>query len=166
MPNLSIVTEISPEILGDAKHAELGTYLEDARAFLLGYRWCERIDAAYVGMLVEGVFGIFLFRITPAVMGVDEWLWVVAGDLPPAYLTCEDCPNPAAALDGYIGAMAEWADAAADGRPVDGLIPVNVPPTAHYAQMLRTRLAFLDEEILSQYDDDLAEPGHPPGGPT
>lgn len=77
------------------------------------------------------------------------------GDLPSAYLTTDDCPNPATALDGYIGAMQEWVDAAQKGRSVAELIPVNVPATKEKASMLKTLLDFLDERILSEYQEDL-----------
>jgi hypothetical protein len=88
-------------------------------------------------------------------MEVDQWIWVIVGDLPPAYLTTDECPNPATALDGYIGAMLEWVDAAQKGKSVAELIPVNVPATKKHAKMLKTRLEFLDERILSEYQDDL-----------
>ena len=79
------------------------------------------------------------------------------GDLPPAYLTTEDCPNPAAALDGYIGAMMEWVHAAQNGESVADLIPVNVPATKENGDMLKTRLNFLDDRILKDYHNDLKQ---------
>jgi hypothetical protein len=82
-------------------------------------------------------------------------VWVIVGDVPPAYITVEDAPNPATALDAYIGAMQEWVDAARAGGSVADLIPVNVPPTVENAERLGRRLQFIDEEILSQYADDL-----------
>jgi len=88
---------------------------------------------------------------------VDEWVWVVVGDLPPTYLTCEDSPNPATALDAYIGAMSEWVEAAGSGKSVADLIPVNVPASPRNADLLGKRLAFLDSRILSRYQEDLGE---------
>jgi hypothetical protein len=82
---------------------------------------------------------------------------VVVGDLPPAYIAVDDAPNPACALDSYIGAMEDWVDSVKAGRPVDHLIPVNIAPTAENAAKLASRLKFLDEEILSFYADDLSE---------
>jgi hypothetical protein len=51
--------------------------------------------------------------------------------------------------------MQEWVDAARAGGSVADLIPVNVPPTVENAERLGRRLQFIDEEILSQYADDL-----------
>jgi hypothetical protein len=43
---------------------------------------------------------------------------------------------PYEALDGYIGAMEEWVEAAWLGKSVADLIPVNVPANPANAEML------------------------------
>lgn len=129
-------------------HAEARTYLEY-------YDWCETITEEYVGMVYPGIVGVFLFRFVPTRKGIDEWVWVITGDLPPAYITCEESPNPATALDAYIGAMLEWIKAVDEGASTDQLIPVNVAPSKENAARLKIRLDFLDERILSGYVEDL-----------
>lgn len=57
------------------------------------------------------------------------WIWVIVGDLPPAYITTENNANPACALDGYITEMKEWVEAVRMGKPTSERIPVNAPPT-------------------------------------
>lgn len=126
-----------------------------ARAFIEYFTWCESVTEEYVGFVFPGVVAVFLFRIRPARQGVDEWVWVIAGDLPMAYITCESSPNPATALDAYIGAMQEWVDAASSGASTDELIPVDVEPTKENAERLRVRLRYLDEKILAGYQEDL-----------
>lgn len=135
--------------------AEMRSMYQEAREFLKFYDWCSEIRQSFVGMLYPGIVGVFLFRIVPSRDDVDEWIWVIVGDLPSAYLTVDECPNPATALDGYVGALLEWVDAAQHGRSVAELIPVNVPATKENAAFLKTRLNFLDERILSAYQDDL-----------
>ena len=129
-------------------------YYSDAKGYLQFFDWCLEIRESYIGMLYPGILAIFLFRIVPG-DNADEWIWIIVGDLPPAYLTVDTCPNPATALDGYIGAMQEWVDAALEGRSVADLIPVNVSATREHAEMLQSRLEFLDERFLSEYQDDL-----------
>ncbi|MBZ9854320.1 hypothetical protein LB566_10935 [Mesorhizobium sp. CA13] len=70
------------------------------------------------------------------------------GDVPPAYMPGDDVETPYEALDGYIGAMDEWVEAARQGKSVAKLIPVNVPANPANAEMLGGRLKFLDEKIL------------------
>ena len=156
--NLSKVVPAS-QIRGEDEQEtiELREMLEDASHYVKSFNWCRGIDEAYMGIGIGGVVGVFLFKIHPAGPEVDSWIWTVVGDLPPAYIAVEDAPNPAAALDAYIGAMQEWVEAAKTGRSVDGLIPVNVAPTPDYASQLESRLEFLDKNILSDYSDDLRE---------
>jgi len=126
--------------------------------YLQSFPWCSEIWSAYVGIAVPGVVGVFLFEVKPAAgESVHPWVWVVVGDVPRAYISAEDAPNPAAALDGYIGAMEEWVDAARRGRGVDDLIPVNVTPTRENADRLASRLDLLERDVLSQYESDLDE---------
>lgn len=137
--------------------AALRELLDEATAYLKRFNWHRGIKAAYLGIGVGKILGVFLFEIVPASEEVDDRVWVVVGDLPPAYITTEDAPNPATALDSYIGAMEEWVEATREGRGVEGIIPVNVPPTAENADRLESRLRFLDERILSDYADDLQD---------
>jgi hypothetical protein len=135
--------------------AEAIRFHNEARSFLESFTWCSSVIEAYIGFSYAGIVAVFLFQIAPARAGVDEWVWVVVGDIPPAYITCEESPNPACALDAYIGAMDEWVQAASFGRPTKGLIPVNVAPSKENAERLRTRLQFLDKNILAEHSEDL-----------
>lgn len=128
-----------------------------ARGYVESFRWCESIKHDYVGLLFPGIVSVFLFNIVPTRSGVDDWMWVVVGDVPSAYIACEHAKNPAAALDAYIGAMEEWVAAARVGNNVKGLIPVNVPPSIESADRLQNRLDFLDSKILSRFRSDLAD---------
>ena len=135
---------------------ELRQLLEEASKYLNSFDWCARIKESFLGIGIPKVLGVFLFKIQPAKQNVDNVVWIIVGDLPPAYITAEDAPNPASALDAYIGAMEEWVDAAKSGRSVVDLIPVNVPATLENAKRLETRLQFLDKEVLALYADDLS----------
>jgi hypothetical protein len=122
--------------------------LQDAREFLLFYSWVSDIKAEYLGFGLEGVLFAFLFEISPTHQDVDTWIWVFVGDVPPAYITCENAKTPYEALDAYVGAMDEWVKAAKDGRSVADLVPVNVPATPTNAVLLERRLKFIDQKIL------------------
>lgn len=139
----------------DADAAAITKLHREARDFLVHFKWCADVLEEYVGFIYPGIVGVFLFRIRPAREGVDGWVWVIVGDLPPAYITCEESPNPATALDSYIGAMLDWVNAVDRGESIDELIPVNVAATKKNAEHLRVRLKFLDDEILSGYLEDL-----------
>jgi hypothetical protein len=126
----------------------------EARAFLTGFKWCGGIREFYFGDGIGGVFAIFLAQIEPWGPEVDEYLWVVVGDLPPAYLVVDDCRTPKAALRGYIGEMRKWVDVAEENGDPANVIPVNVPATPEWAATLRTRLDALEQEIIPTWWPD------------
>jgi hypothetical protein len=120
----------------------------EARDFISSQEWCEQIDHQYLAYGVGGVVAVFLFQITARFEDVDECLWGIVGDLPPAYIVVEDNPTAADALDAYCSEMEAWVEAAEKGESVEDLIPVNVPASSDYASQLKGRLQFLRTEIL------------------
>jgi hypothetical protein len=134
-------TKIVPikQMAGDSSQDTelLKQMLKEAETYLSAFDWCESIAESYFGLGVGGVVAVFLFRIIPGSAEVDEWLWVVVGDLPPAYIVAEDNPTPVSALEAYIEEMSVWVTAVEKGRPVDEVIPVNVPPTRENAKRLK-----------------------------
>jgi hypothetical protein len=128
-----------------------------ARLFLESFAWCGGIEESYVGILHSDIVAVFLFKIHPAKPDIDEWLWVVVGDLPSAYLVCDNSPNPATALEGYIEEMSRWVDAVEHGRSVADLIPTRVDPTPKYAAMLKSRLGVLDGYLKREFAEVLKD---------
>ena len=124
---------------------------ERARRFMESFTWCGGIDESYVGILQSDIVAVFLFKIHPMKSDVDEWLWVVVGDLPSAYLVCDGNPNPATALEGYIHEMSKWVEAVENGRSVSDLIPTRVDPTPKYAAMLKSRLGVVSRYLNSNF---------------
>ena len=72
------------------KDREVRNFAKRAQAFLLSHSWCQKVDKGYLAWAIAGVIGIFLFRLQPTRRGVLRRLWVVVGDLPPAYLVCDN----------------------------------------------------------------------------
>jgi hypothetical protein len=122
-----------------------------AEDFLGSFAWCCGIKAARFGFGVSNIVAVFLFEIHPLRPDVDDLLWVVVGDIPPAYLVTDDAPDPAAALGAYIREMRRWVEAVRSGTAVTDLIPVNAPPTSGNAEDLAIRLDFIEREILDRY---------------
>lgn len=127
---------------------------QDARRFLSSFPWCESIEQFYFGAGVGKVFGVFFARITPSREDVDEYLWVVVGDLPPAYLVTDDCRNPREALEGYIWEMRKWVKLAKDGKASTSVTPVNAPATPEWANVIESRLNTLEEKIIPVWFSD------------
>jgi hypothetical protein len=145
--NRADLTTVVPlaEMQGENEEETRGLSLmfEEARAFLSAFTWCAHIRESYFGFGYAGIVAVFLFRISPVRPDIDEWLWVVVGDIPPAYLVTEGNLTPDLAVDAYIYEMTRWVKAAKEGGSVEGLIPVNVPPTQENAEALEGRLGAL-----------------------
>ena len=146
------------EIVGEDEEETdlLKGHLSEAVDYVNGQKWCSEIVESFFGIGVGGIAAVFLFRIRSNDPEIDDYIWAVVGDIPPLYLTTEDCPNPACALDGYIGALEQWAEAAIEQKTVEGLPLVSAPATVENGRSLKRRLEFLDREVLGQYQGDLA----------
>lgn len=122
-----------------------------AQNYLRCFPWCKDIREAYFGDGYGGIVAVFLFRIEPARAGVDEWLWVIFGDVPPAYLVTDVCKTPSQALERYIDETAKWVGLAKQGKSSKDVIPVYVAATIENAVDLETRLNLLREIIVPAF---------------
>jgi hypothetical protein len=120
---------------------------EEARQYLLSFNWCKAIQKGWFGWGVGGVAAVFLFEIDPS-PNVDKLLWVVVGDLPPAYMVTDELHTPLDALRTYVDLMEEWIAAIREGKSTEECIPVNTAATRENADALETRLSFLKQEFL------------------
>jgi len=122
-----------------------------AENYLRCFPWCKGIREAYYGDGYGGIVAVFLFRIEPLRVGVDEWLWVVFGDVPPAYLVTDSCKTPSQALEGYMGEIMKWISLAKEGRTSKEVIPVYVPATPENAAEVEGRMKFIKEVIIPAF---------------
>ncbi len=138
------------ELLSSNYDPDVRPLLDEAQRFLEGHSWCERVLTAEIGNVEPGIIGIFRVRLVPRTAGVPPELWVITGDLPSAYLVCDESPTWREALAAYIAEMYRWIHAVRSQEPVDQLIPVGVPPTEQYADMLEKRLLLLRQHLLDE----------------
>jgi hypothetical protein len=138
------------EMTGDSPEdaALLRGHMHEAKQFLKSQRWCRNIRSAWFGGGIGGIVLIAAFHIEPTSDDVDDWVWIICGDLPPAYIRADILRTPAKAFEGYIREMRRWVTAVTSGHPVKDLIPVNAQPTMKNADLLRRRLDFLEQRIL------------------
>jgi hypothetical protein len=127
---------------------EVRELADEAKAFIESHDWCQKVTAVHLAWAVAGVIAVFQVDLKPARPDVDTALWVVVGDIPPAYLVLDDAPTWRAALRGYVAEMSCWVDAVKHGQPLDDLIPVAAEPSHEHAEMLAGRLAFIQTEFI------------------
>jgi hypothetical protein len=150
------VTGVIPleQMAGDDEKdtALLREMADRAEKFLASFAWCGSIAKSFFGDGIGNIAAVFLFHIVPAQPSVDEWLWVVVGDIPSAYLVLDRCKTPAEALKTYIKEMRRWAELAQKGRESPDVIPVNAPATPEWAEHLSGRLKILESLVLPHFE--------------
>jgi len=134
--------------VSDLTGAEEIALARKATSYLTAFRWCAGVTDSFLAFDISDVLGVFLFHIEPRLVGVDDTLWVVVGDGPPAFLVCDDAPDWHSALRCYVREMQRWVDAVRSESGLDGIIPVNVPPTLEHADMLSRRLGFIQDHVI------------------
>lgn len=122
----------------------------EAANFIRSFAWSGQLLEMYEGFQEPDILGVFLVKLKPARPHVDEWLWVVVGDLPAAYLVTDNAITVDEVIEGYVEEMQRWVDAVRAGESVDELIPVNTPPTTEYADMLESRLRVLKNNFAGE----------------
>jgi hypothetical protein len=120
--------------------AEVVELSRRAELFLTKQKWCKAITDSYLGWALSPYIGVFYFQFDPITAQVDKELWVIVGDLPPAYIVCDQAKNWQQALDAYGVEMMNWVQAVREGNDISKVIPVNVEPTLEYADMLESRI--------------------------
>ncbi len=122
-----------------------------AQNYISRFSWCLSVRKVYFGDGYGRIVAVFLIHIEPSRPDVHEWLWVVVGDLPSAYLVIDTCNTPSQVLERYIDEISEWVKLAKKGRSSEDVIPVNAPPTPESARMLESRLTVLREQIVPAF---------------
>jgi hypothetical protein len=130
---------------------------EDARHYISSFSWCSGIQNSYFGGGVGGIFAVFLFQIRPSRPDVESWIWIVVGDIPPAYLPISDCKSASEVFKTYIRGMTKWVELARlgqSGTPEDGIPPVNMPATPEWAEKMSQRLVGLTLSVKPFFETE------------
>ena len=122
----------------------------EAREYLLSYSWCDEILDGWLAVVFEEILCVFLYKISSNNIEVDEYIWTIVGDLPPAYIDVESADNPKDVLIGYVDIMSDWVKCVENGESIDECYPIEIEPNEKYAEMLKGRLQFISSELLDQ----------------
>lgn len=131
------------------------SFLRRVEAFMIENQFCQKIRKGWLAFGVPGILGIFYLELIPAQTFIKDELWVIVGDIPPAFIYTDECPNAFAALQKYLNELALWIDAVRKDESVEGLLPVDAPPIPKFADMLAQRVTFIGNEIMRDYQQEL-----------
>ena len=91
--------------LSQIHNPEVRELADEALRFLESHSWCGPVKSGELAFAVAGVVGIFKFSVEPSYPDVDSLLWVITGDLPPAYLGTDRAHDWQSALARYVDEM-------------------------------------------------------------
>lgn len=146
---ISNFDSISTLDLSDKEDVVVHKLYHEAETYLLSHPWCSDIEEAWVGAQWDDILTIFLLKINSNQLDVDEYVWIIIGDIPSAYIDIESATNIKEVLECYIFIMTEWIEAVQKNKAVEECYPVEVSPTQENAIMLEKRLKFIEEKMLS-----------------
>ncbi|HKO20199.1 MAG TPA: hypothetical protein VJU82_15080 [Acidobacteriaceae bacterium] len=133
----------------EIENSEVRALARRAESFVAGCRWCAEVRSCAAAFAIAGVVGVFRVDLTPVRPDVDSTVWVVVGDIPPAYIAFDDGDDWQDALRGYTDEMQKWVDAVRAGASIEELVPVNVSPTREHAEILAGRLQFIRDRLVN-----------------
>jgi hypothetical protein len=130
---------------------------EEAKRYISSFSWCGSVIDSYFAGGVGGIFAVYFFHIQPSRQGINPWIWIMVGDIPPAYLPLDDCSSPAEAFRTYIRGMSKWVEFAREsktGTAAQGVPAVNVPATPEWAERLNQKLYGLTIAVQGVFQDE------------
>ena len=129
---------------------------EEADRYIRSFPWCIDIQDKFFGDGYGGIIALFLFRVSIRGGAEPEWIWVIVGGIPSAYLdTAEDIPSPQDALARYLEGVEDWIATPANERASRrDLPPIDGPPGRKFTEMLETRIATLREHFLPHFRNE------------
>ena len=149
------MTEINIDNLTEIEEIQaiLSLYYE-AKNYIENFDWCISTKKCWYDK-DYGIYeklGLFLFEIKPINDTVDDLIWVIVGDLPSVYLD-KSVTTGKEALQTYCELMQEWVDNVRNGKSLDDCYPVPVDPTRENADLLNSRIFFIQRELLMTNDE-------------
>lgn len=137
------------------ENSDLMSYADDARRFLARQPWCDGIGDEAMACGWPGILAVFYVQVVESPGCPDPAVWIVTGDIPPAYIDIISCRTPREVLGAYCRTMQGWIDRVLEGEPVNDAIPVcyrgtlkQIPATAENAERLRSRIEYISAELI------------------
>lgn len=130
---------------------EVTTLSVEAQQYLKSFSWCNEIEKGWLAKGWGYILCIFYFKIKPTPgSGADDFIWIIVGDIPPAYIDIQSVDSALEALKAYVNIMEEWINNIKEGKSVDNCFPINVEPSMKHADMLQKRIEIINSDFISE----------------
>ncbi len=127
---------------------EVAVLHQEAENYLLGFRWCKKINNSFLYTNLGSTFCIFLFEILNSQSSEDNFLWVIVGDIPPMYLDVYGPKTTKQVVEDYIDLAEDWINHIENKKSVVDCYPFNAEPTIEVAELLDKKILFMKQSLL------------------
>jgi len=131
-------------------YSEFALLLEEAHEYLNAHTWCQNIINGWLFSNLGKVLCIFLYQIENNQSPEDNFIWIIVGDFPPAYLDSEGVKNTREVVEAYIYLVKDWIGHAENGQSMEQCYPLLTSWTEEHIKMLKARVELLEKSILPQ----------------
>ncbi|MCO5936451.1 hypothetical protein NAF17_12965 [Mucilaginibacter sp. RB4R14] len=124
-----------------------------AENYLLGFKWCKKINSSSLYTNLGSKLCIFLFEIDNLASREDNMLWIITGDIPSMYLDIYGPKSTREVLRTYVELAEAWIEHIKSGKSVDECYPFNAEPTNQVANLLKNKITFVKNVVIENIED-------------
>jgi len=132
---------------------ELVSMHREVSAYLLKFRWCKVLKNSSVYLNLGSTLSVFVFEIENTASAEDNYLWVIAGDLPSMYLDVHGAKTTRQVLEDYTNLAKDWVAHVRNGKSLQNCYPFDAEPTVETALLLEKRAVFIKDAVIDHIAD-------------
>jgi hypothetical protein len=119
---------------------------KEAEAYLNSFSWCLKTKKSWYegNYSTYDIIGIFLFEIEPIDESVDDFVWVIVGDIPSLYLD-KTITSGREVIEIYCELIEDWIYKVKKGYSLEDSVPVEIEETVENADLLELRIDLIRE---------------------
>ncbi len=125
-----------------------------ATAFIKQAGWLRSIEVLYGRLQIDPIFALYLVDCSSNPK-MPPYIWVIVGDIPPAFLSTTVNPSAIAAVETYVAELRWWSKTLLEGGDMAECMPIlhadsfrPLPPTPKTATMVGERADAVERLIL------------------
>ncbi|WP_442589902.1 hypothetical protein ACSBL2_01445 [Pedobacter sp. AW31-3R] len=133
-------------------YAEVLSMQKEADRYISDFSWCISVVNSSLYLNLGEKLCIFLYEIDPA-KNADNFVWLIVGDLPSMYLDVYGPKTTIHVLEDYVSLSKDWISNVESGLSVDECYPFDADPTMEMADLLKRRVAIIENSIIPNVDE-------------
>jgi len=133
-------------------YSEVIELKKEAEKYITGFTWCLSVVESSLYLNLGEKLCVFLYQIDTSSSNGDTFFWIIVGDLPSMYLDVYGPKTTVEVLEDYAFLAKDWISKVEAGLSVKDCYPFNAAPTIEMADLLKRRVAIIEESIIPNID--------------